>query len=122
MGALLMRLPADEARQVRDSFREPPQSFGDARKSTDHADKAYEFMTGAKFSAGDDPEARRMMMDCAKVHAHLAMMDKLEELTATLREIVTSQCDSMRELDATIQKATNAMIAEVRRATVKEVA
>ena len=106
----------------RGQYREPSPTWTEARQSTDHADKAYEAMIQAKFAWQDGPELVAFYMDCAKVSAQLALVDKIEEITATLKEVANRQIDSAQDLDRTIQKATNALVREVRRATVKEVA
>jgi hypothetical protein len=91
-------------------------SWGEMRASTDHADKAYEYLNSAPFSG--DPQVVKAMIEAATVHATLALHDKVEELTQTLKVVVNAQTETNAELSQTVKKATNVIVVELRKATV----
>jgi uncharacterized protein YhaN len=95
-------------------------TWADLRKRNDHADKAYEFLSSAPFHG--DADMARVMVDAATVHATLALHDKVDELCQALKHVGAQAIETNAELSATVKKATNSVVTELRKATVREAA
>jgi hypothetical protein len=117
-----VRIPAHDWRQYPDNpSRMSPAAAGrDAIRAGDHVTAADAYLLQAAFEIGEAERGRALT--AADVCARLSLRDAIHEATATLKEIAGRQIESTQDLDRTIQKATNAAVEELRRATVKEVA
>lgn len=85
-----------------------------------HADYAMSAMHEAYKEK--DSLARRHQMQVAEIHALLSLRDAVIECSSTLKEVANRQIDSTQGLDETLKTATNAVVREMRKATLKEVA
>jgi hypothetical protein len=95
-------------------------TWAEMRARADHADDAYRFLSSAPFNG--DAEMARVMVDAATVHATLALHDKVEELTQTIKRGVEQMIETNAELSDTIKKATNSIVIELRKTPLREVA
>lgn len=102
--------PLDSGAELRDRLTEPRPSWGDLRKQSDHADKAYEFLNSAPFNG--DPEVTKAMIRGAEVHAKLALHDKIEELAATIRFCTNQILDSNEKLNENVKTAARHLHAD----------
>jgi hypothetical protein len=80
----------------------------------------YRFLSSAPFNG--DADMARVMVDAATVHATLALHDKVEELTQTIKRGVEQMIETNAELSDTIKKATNSIVIELRKTPLREVA
>jgi hypothetical protein len=67
-------------------------TWAEMRARADHADDAYRFLSSAPFNG--DAEMARVMVDAATVHATLALHDKVEELTQTIKRGVEQMIET----------------------------
>jgi hypothetical protein len=95
-------------------------TWAEMRARADHADDAYRFLSSAPFNG--DADMAKVMVDAATVHATLALHDKVEELTQTIKRAVEQTIETNAELSDTIKKATNSIVIELRKTPLREVA
>lgn len=88
-------------------------SWGEMRAREDHADNAYRFLSSAPFNG--DADMAKVMVDAATVHATLALHDKVEELTQTIKRVIGKQTEQNAELTRQVKRATDLREAHLRR-------
>ena len=86
--------------------------------SAKHADEALEALVQSHRPDLDSRERERLLGE-AKVLSTLSLRDKLDEFHATLKLIVNQSIETNAELSETIKAATNHVVVEMRKATVK---
>jgi hypothetical protein len=111
---------SDQPNDLGESIGRKAPSWGEMRANLNHFDKAYEYLNSAPFNG--DPEVVKAMIQAADIHARIGLGDKLEELRETLKQTVAQAIESNAELSQTVKKATNSVIIELRKATVREAA
>lgn len=70
----------------------------------------------------DDTLRKQNLLRAAQLVATCSLTDAVNECTATLKEVANRQIDSTQDLEATIKKATNHVVIELRKATVRPAA
>lgn len=88
------------------------------------SESIYTGALDALIRAADEKDGRRAeyWVRVALVCAIERHSDKLEEATAALGAVAEQAIEANAELSATVKKATNAVVVELRKATVREAA
>lgn len=121
---LTHRAPAEGTANERQRYKDP-----DGREavvhypdlSAKHADEAVDSLVQSRRTDLDSRERERLA-DEAHVFAVLSLRDKLDEFHATLKVLAGQSIETHAELSGTVKKATNVVVAEMRKATVREAA
>lgn len=87
-------------------------TWHELRKRSEHADKAYEFLASAPFHG--DAEMAKVMVDAARVHAELAIQDKLEELAQTIKFCTGQLLESNATLNENVKTAAQHLHADAK--------
>lgn len=93
----------DPQNMERTLLRQPTPTWTEIRAELDHATKAYEYLSTGTFST--DPEVTKAMIDAADIHAKLAVHDKIEELSQTIKSCTNRLLDANAKLDQDVKTA-----------------
>lgn len=89
--------------------------------SAKHADEAVDSLVQSRRTDLDSRERERLSAE-AHVFAILSLRDKLDEFHATIKHVAGQSIETNAELSGTVKKATNVVVAELRKATVRKAA